>query len=231
MSDLEVSYGSHLALAGVSLEAAAGEVTALVGANGAGKTTLLNAISGLRRPSRGAIEWAGARLDGLRPDEIGRRGVIQVPEGRKLFPRMTVKENLEIGAYAPESRRRRAEGMDKVFSLFPRLKDRRSQAAGTLSGGEQQMLALGRAIMAWPSFLLMDEPTEGLAPRLAVDIFRVIRSLNEDGLGILLVSQEVRQTLALARRAYCLENGRIVLSGPGRELLADPGVRQAYLGL
>jgi branched-chain amino acid transport system ATP-binding protein len=231
VNELTVAYGSHLALREVSLEVGEGEFIALIGANGAGKTTLINAVSGLKKILKGSIVWRGERIDGLRPDEIGRLGLIQVPEGRKLFPRMTVLENLDIGAYAREARAAKMESLALVWALFPKLKERQKQMVGTLSGGEQQMAALGRALMAKPQLLMLDEPTEGLAPKAAGAIFEVIRRLNQEGLGVVLVSQEVRQNLALAGRAYCLENGRVALSGMGSALLRDPAVRAAYLGI
>jgi len=231
VNELRVKYGGQQALAGVSLEVNQGQLAALVGANGSGKTTLINAVSGLVRPYGGSIHWREQRIDGLACHEIGRLGLIQVPEGRKLFPRMTVLENLEIGAYAPVARTRRLKSLARVFTLFPTLKERRVQLAGTLSGGEQQMLALGRAIMALPKLLLLDEPTEGLAPKAATTIFDVVRHLNREGLGMLLVSQEVRRSLSLSDNAYCLENGRVVLAGPGPSLLENPLVRESYLGI
>jgi branched-chain amino acid transport system ATP-binding protein len=231
VNELTVAYGSHLALRDVSLEVGEGEFIALIGANGAGKTTLINSVSGLKKILKGSIVWRGERIDGLRPDEIGRLGLIQVPEGRKLFPRMTVLENLDIGAYAREARAAKMESLALVWALFPRLEERQKQMVGTLSGGEQQMAALGRALMAKPRLLMLDEPTEGLAPKAAGAIFEVIRRLNQEGLGMLLVSQEVRQNLTLAGRAYCLENGRVALSGAGSALLRDPAVRAAYLGI
>jgi branched-chain amino acid transport system ATP-binding protein len=231
VNELTVAYGSHLALRKVSLEVGERELVALIGANGAGKTTLINAVSGLKKILKGSIEWRGERIDGRRPDEIGRLGLIQVPEGRKLFPRMTVLENLDIGAYAREARADKMRSLAMVWSLFPRLKERQKQMAGTLSGGEQQMAALGRALMARPQLLMLDEPTEGLAPKAAGAIFEVIQRLNQEGLGVVLVSQEVRQSLALADRAYCFENGGIALSGTGAALLRDPAVREAYLGI
>jgi len=231
IDDLEVRYGRLPALRGVSLRVEAGERVALIGANGAGKTTLLNAVSGLKKPHLGRILWLGERIDRLGPDEIGRLGLIQVPEGRKLFARMSVMENLEMGAYSPRARGLRPESLDQVFALFPRLAERRGQQAGTMSGGEQQMLAVARAIMARPEMILLDEPTMGLAPVAAEAIFATVRRLHELGLGILIVSQEVRQALEVTGRAYVLENGRIVLEGPSQALEADPAVREAYLGL
>ncbi len=231
IEDLEVRYGRLPALRGISLKVESAEQVALIGANGAGKTTLLNAVSGLKDIHAGQVRWQERRIDRLSPDEIGRLGLIQVPEGRKLFARMTVMENLEIGAYAPRAREQRRQSLAQVFQLFPRLAERRRQEAGTLSGGEQQMLAVARAIMARPRMILFDEPTLGLAPLAAREIFENIGRLNRLGLGVLLVSQEVRQTLKMTSRAYVLENGRIVLQGPSLSLGEDPAVKEAYLGI
>ncbi len=231
VENLEVMYQELRALVGVSLEAPEGRLVALIGSNGAGKTTLLNAISGLVPARAGFVTWRGESLISLSADEICRRGVVQVPEGRKLFPFMTVRENLEMGAYIPAARARTAENMDKVFALFPRLAERLRQRAGSLSGGEQQMPAAGRALMAYPSLLMLDEPSLGLAPIAAEEIFKVISELNTAGLTVLLVSQEVLLTLSIAADAYLLENGRITMFGPADELLADQRVKESYLGL
>jgi len=228
---LEVRYQELRALQGVSLRIDEGDLVALIGSNGAGKTTLINAISGLATPAAGRIVWQGQLLSGRLPDEICRTGIIQVPEGRKLFPGMTVQENLEIGAYSPEARQRGRQTIQEVFDLFPRLDERRRQRAGSLSGGEQQMLALGRALMARPKLLMLDEPSLGLAPIVAADIFRIVAELNRSGLTVLLVSQEVLQTLSISKKGYLLENGAIVLSGPADQLLADQRVKESYLGL
>jgi len=228
---LEVRYQELRALQGVSLRIDEGDLVALIGSNGAGKTTLINAISGLAPPAAGRIVWQGQLLSGRLPDEICRTGIIQVPEGRKLFPGMTVQENLEIGAYSPEARQRGRQTIQEVFDLFPRLDERRRQRAGSLSGGEQQMLALGRALMARPKLLMLDEPSLGLAPIVAADIFRIVAELNRSGLTVLLVSQEVLQTLSISKKGYLLENGAIVLSGPADQLLADQRVKESYLGL
>ncbi|MCA1959720.1 MAG: ABC transporter ATP-binding protein [Desulfomonile sp.] len=228
---LEVRYQELRALQGVSLRIDEGDLVALIGSNGAGKTTLLNAISGLATPAAGRISWQGQPLAGLLPDEICKAGIIQVPEGRKLFPGMTVQENLEIGAYSAGARERSRQTMREVFNLFPRLDERRKQRAGSLSGGEQQMLALGRALMARPKLLMLDEPSLGLAPIVAADIFRIVAELNRSGLTVLLVSQEVLQTLSISKRGYLLENGAIVLSGAADRLLADQRVKESYLGL
>jgi branched-chain amino acid transport system ATP-binding protein len=226
---LEVAYGDMVAVRGVSLEVAEGEIVALIGSNGAGKTTTLRAIGGLLRPRRGRVELDGAPVTGLAPAQIVARGVAHVPEGRQLFPTLTVVENLELGARTPESRRRRRETLEQVFMLFPRLAERRAQTAGSLSGGEQQMCAIGRALMARPRLLMLDEPSLGLAPVIVTAIFENLRRINQERVTILLVEQNVLRALRLAHRGYVLENGAIALSGPSAALLADEGVRHAYL--
>lgn len=228
---LSVRYQELSALREVTLSVAPGDLVALIGSNGAGKTTLLNTISGLVRAFEGEISLDGTSLLGLSPDRICRAGIIQVPEGRKLFPRMTVEENLEMGAYSPSVRAFASESRERVFGLFPILAQRRGQAAGSLSGGEQQMLALGRALMARPRLLMLDEPSLGLAPLVAAEIFRIVEDLNQSGMTVLLVSQEVLHTLSIARYAYLLENGEIHLSGPADQLLADQRVKESYLGI
>lgn len=228
---LNVAYDTLQVLWDVSLEVHEGEIVALIGSNGAGKTTLLRTISGLMKPLFGSIRFMGEEIAGLPPHEICRRGVIQVPEGRALFPRMRVVENLELGAYLPAARAQRHETIERVYRLFPRLKERWRQDAGTLSGGEQQMVAIGRALMARPKLLMLDEPSLGLAPVMVETIMEVLTQLNAEGMTILLVSQEVHQALAIAHRAYVIENGRIVRSGPSHELRNDDAVRSAYLGL
>lgn len=228
---LNVAYDTLQVLWDVSLEVHEGEIVALIGSNGAGKTTLLRTISGLMKPLFGSIRFMGEEIAGLPPHEICRRGVIQVPEGRALFPRMRVVENLELGAYLPAARAQRHETIERVYRLFPRLKERWRQDAGTLSGGEQQMVAIGRALMARPKLLMLDEPSLGLAPVMVEMIMEVLTQLNAEGMTILLVSQEVHQALAIAHRAYVIENGRIVRSGPSHELRNDDAVRSAYLGL
>jgi branched-chain amino acid transport system ATP-binding protein len=228
---LDVSYGSLQVLWEVSLEVGKGEFVALIGSNGAGKTTLLRAISGLLRPSAGTITFRGEPIDALPTHEICRRGLIQVPEGRELFPLMSVSDNLAVGAYLPEARGRKEESLARVYRLFPRLQERHRQDAGTLSGGEQQMVAIGRGLMSRPALLMLDEPTLGLAPLLVQENLRALRQLNEEGLAILLVSQEVRQTLALADRAYVMENGHLTGGGPADAVLDDETIRAAYLGL
>jgi branched-chain amino acid transport system ATP-binding protein len=228
---VEVAYGDLPALRGVSLSVEAGETLSVVGANGAGKTTMLRAISGLMRPRAGQILLDGERLDRLPSHAIVEHGVVQVPEGRKIFPSLTVLENLELGSYIPAAKARRREGLDRVFALFPRLKERDRQAAGTMSGGEQQMLAIGRALMARPRVLMLDEPSLGLAPIIVKEIFRIIGEINRLGTTVLLVEQNTRQALALSRRGYVLENGHVVLEGSGAELLGNEHVKRAYLGM
>jgi branched-chain amino acid transport system ATP-binding protein len=230
--DLSVFYGHLPALRGVSFTVAKGEFVCIIGSNGAGKTTLLKTISGLMKPTSGTVQFEGKRLDGLPTYEICRRGIIQVPEGRKIFPRMKVIDNLEMGAYLPEAKSRFHETCEQVYALFPLLASRRKQLAATLSGGEQQMLALGRALMSRPRVLMLDEPSLGLAPKASQGIFQTIEKLNkEQGLTILLVSQDVLQSLHLSHRAYVLENTRVVMEGKGTDLLNDPKVKQSYLGL
>jgi branched-chain amino acid transport system ATP-binding protein len=228
---LDVSYGSLQVLWEVSLEVGKGEFVALIGSNGAGKTTLLRAISGLLRPSAGTITFRGEPIHALPTHEICRRGLIQVPEGRELFPLMSVSDNLAVGAYLPEARGRKEESLARVYRLFPRLQERHRQDAGTLSGGEQQMVAIGRGLMSRPALLMLDEPTLGLAPLLVQENLQALRQLNEEGLAILLVSQEVRQTLAIADRAYVMENGHLTGGGPADAVLDDETIRAAYLGL
>jgi branched-chain amino acid transport system ATP-binding protein len=231
LRDVEVGYGDLPALRGVSLAVEAGEVLSVVGANGAGKTTMLRTISGLLRPRRGEIRFEGERLDTLGTDGIVARGVVQVPEGRKVFPTLSVLENLELGSYVARAKARRRESLERVLGLFPRLRERAWQPAGTLSGGEQQMLAIGRALMALPKVLMLDEPSLGLAPLVVREIFRTIAQINGSGTTVLLVEQNTRQALGLSRRGYVLENGRIALTGTGAELLGNEHVRRAYLGM
>jgi len=214
----------------VSLEVRTGEIVALIGSNGAGKTTTLRVICGLLPLRAGRVEVDGVSVGGLTPAAMVAGGIAHVPEGRQLFPTMTVLENLELGARTPESRRRRAESLDRVLSLFPRLAERRRQIAGTLSGGEQQMTAIGRALMARPRLLMLDEPSLGLAPVVVTAIFDNLRVINADGVTILLVEQNVLRALRLCHRAYVLENGTIVLQGASAQLLADDTIKRAYLG-
>jgi branched-chain amino acid transport system ATP-binding protein len=228
---VEVAYGNIQALWGVSFDVAAGEIVALVGANGAGKTTTLKALSGLLRLAAGEIVLDGARLDRLSTMEIVARGVVHVPEGRKLFPEMTVLENLLLGGFGRAARPRQRERLEQVYAVFPQLAERRRQVAGTLSGGEQQMVAIGRGLMAGPRVLMLDEPSLGLAPIMVEEMFRVIEEINRGGVTVLLVEQNTAHALAIAHRGFVLESGRVVLAGSGRELLANERVRQAYLGL
>jgi branched-chain amino acid transport system ATP-binding protein len=227
---IEVWYGDLRALQEVTLEVRAGEVVTLVGANGAGKTTTMRAVSGILRPRRGAIRFEGDRIDRLTPDAIVARGIVQVPEGRRIFPSLTVEENLELGAFTARAKPRRRESMDRVYALFPVLRGRRRQRAGTLSGGEQQMLAIGRGLMALPRLLMLDEPSLGLAPLMVAEVFRVMDEIHRGGATILLVEQNVRQALAASQRGYVLENGRVALSGPAADLLRDAHTQRAYLG-
>jgi branched-chain amino acid transport system ATP-binding protein len=230
LEDLAVAYGKRRALDGLHLSVGPGEIVTLLGANGAGKSTTLRAVSGLVRPTRGRIRYKGRDITQAPADTIVAAGVSHVPEGREIFPEFTVHENLLVGAHTVE-RARVAERLESVFGLFPVLRDRRAQTAGTLSGGEQQMLAIGRALMTRPRLLLLDEPSLGLAPILAREIFRVIRRINDDGVAVLLVEQNARRALALAARGYVLETGRLVTSGTSAGLTADARVRSAYLGL
>ncbi len=227
---IEAYYGRIRALEGVTLRVEAGEIVTLIGANGAGKTTTLRAISGLLRPARGAIRFDGENLLRHTPDEVVRRGIGHSPEGRRVFARMTVRENLELGAYTRRSRSEFNEDFEGVLAIFPRLRERLTQKSGTLSGGEQQMLAMARALMSRPRLLLLDEPSLGLSPILVQTIFRVIRDINARGTTVLLVEQNARQALALASRGYVLEVGRIVYEGTAANLLASDVVRAAYLG-
>lgn len=227
---LHVYYGAIHALQGVSFHLEQGEIVALIGANGAGKSTVLNTVSGILRPQEGSVMFEGQELHKTAPEEIVRMGVIQVPEGRKIFSRMTVAENLEMGAYIQTDRAAIDRDVESVFERFPRLRERRNQLGGTLSGGEQQMLAIGRGLMAHPTLLLLDEPSMGLSPILVEQIFDIIQDINEQGTSILLVEQNAQMALAIADRAYVLETGTISMQGPGDDLLEDPSVIKAYLG-
>jgi len=231
VSKLDVFYGKSQALRGVSLRVNKGEIVALVGANGAGKTTLLNTISGLLRPASGSVEFLGKRIDRLASNKIVKLGICQIPEGRKLFSDMTVRENLEMGAYFSEAWKQRKETLEQVYQIFPVLKERRRQSARKLSGGEGQMVAIGRGLMSSPRLCMFDEPSYGLAPKLFSEVLEVIKHLREQGITIFLVEQNVRQTLETADRAYVLDNGQIVLEGKGEDLLKDEQVKKAYLGL
>ena len=231
IDDIHVFYDKIEALKGISLAVEERQIVTLVGGNGAGKSTTLRAISGLLHPRQGAIRYDGRPLTGLGAHEIAAIGVVHVPEGRRIFGRLTVNENLEMGAFTRRDRRAIAEDKEQMLVLFPRLRERLKQVAGTLSGGEQQMLAAARALMARPRVLLMDEPSMGLAPMLVEQVFETIRRINAQGVTILLVEQNAPMALGIADRGYVLESGRIVLDGPGRELLDDERVRRAYLGL
>ena len=228
---LSVAYAGVTVLRELSLAVSQGEIVSVVGANGGGKTTLLKAISGLLKPSSGSIEFMGEMIDELPPHEICIRRLIQVPEGRQLFPKMKVIHNLEMGAYLPEARKNTGQSLDRVYALFPIFRERRNQKTGSLSGGEQQMLAIGRALMAMPKLLMLDEPSEGLSPLYTSNVFDTLKILGEQGLTILLVSQEVERSLELSQRAYVLENGQITLEGKSNDLLNNDKVRQSYLGL
>ncbi len=231
LTDVKVHYGKIEALKGISFTVAEGEVVTLIGANGAGKTTTLKTISGLRPLSAGTVRFEGESIGGKRPDQLVKMGICQAPEGRGIFPGMTVVENLEMGTYARKgSRASMTPEFERVYELFPRLAERRRQTGGTLSGGEQQMLAIGRSLMAKPKVLLLDEPSMGLAPQLVAQIFSIITEINRQGITVLLVEQNAAQALRRADRAYVMETGRIVKSAPASELLADESVRNAYLG-
>ncbi|MFL6072603.1 MAG: ABC transporter ATP-binding protein [Mycobacteriales bacterium] len=231
LTDVVVQYGRIQALHGISLQVDEGQIVALIGANGAGKTTTMRAISGLRPLAGGRIVFDGRDISKLRADLRVGRGIGQSPEGRGVFPGMTVRENLDMGAYSRKNKAEIAADLDRVFTLFPRLKEREKQMGGTMSGGEQQMLAVGRALMTRPKLLLLDEPSMGLAPMLIQQIFAIITEINQQGTTILLVEQNAQQALSRAHHAYVLETGRIVKSGTGQELLHDPAVRDAYLGV
>ncbi len=231
VENVDVFHGDAQALDGVSLEVAAGSIVAIVGANGAGKSSLIRAIAGLNRPARGRIVFRGEDIAGWPSHRVCDRGIGQVPEGRQVFPTLTVGENLAMGALLPRARAARARNLERVLALFPILAERAAQTAGTLSGGEQQMLAIGRCLMGAPDLVMFDEPSLGLAPTVVQDVLATIRDLNREGLTCVLVEQNVAVSLKLADRAYVLENGRVTLAGTGAELLADDRVRRAYLGL
>ncbi|HEX2035392.1 MAG TPA: ABC transporter ATP-binding protein [Chloroflexota bacterium] len=230
VKDVHAYYGDIYALQGVSLAVWPGEIVTLIGSNGAGKSTTLRTISGLLRPRRGQITFEGRRLDRLAPHEIVGRGVSQVPEGRRIFPRLTVAENLEMGGYARRHRAQLAQDRERVFALFPRLKERLRQQAGTLSGGEQQMLAIGRGLMAAPKVLLLDEPSMGLAPVLVDAIFDAIQEINQQGTTLVVVEQNAQLALSVAHRGYVLQTGSVVLADSAANLAQNPHVRRAYLG-
>jgi branched-chain amino acid transport system ATP-binding protein len=230
LNDVHTYYGSIHALKGISLKVYDGEVVTLIGANGAGKSTTLRSINGVNHPREGTIHFQGRDITSAPPHTIVKMGIAQSPEGRRLFPRMSVTENLEMGAFQRTDRQNFKEDMDRVFDLFPRLAERRSQAAGTMSGGEQQMVAMGRALMARPKLLMLDEPSMGLAPIFVEKIFEIVKEINEQGTPILLVEQNALMALDAANRGYVLETGLIALEGPARELRNDEKVRKTYLG-
>ncbi len=229
VSGLEVFYGSIHAIQGIDFEVSSGEIVSLIGSNGSGKTSTLHAVSGII-PKKGSVVFDGEDVSLERADKIVRRGLVQVPEGRRIFANLTVQENLDMGAYTERNRARKAANEERVFASFPRLKERRLQIAGTLSGGEQQMLAIGRALMANPRLILLDEPSMGLAPVLVDEIFSIIKRINDDGVTVLLVEQNAYKALSIADRAYVLETGRVAVSGPASELMADERIKKAYLG-
>jgi branched-chain amino acid transport system ATP-binding protein len=231
VSNLDVFYGKSQALRDVSLNVNEKEIVALVGANGAGKSTLLKTISGLLRPASGSVEFLGQRIDRLAPHKIVGLGISHIPEGRKLFADMTVRENLEMGAYTSEAWKRRKETLEQVYQIFPVLKERRRNLANKLSGGERQMVAIGRGLMSNPKLCIFDEPSYGLAPKLFLEVLEVIKHLRGQGMTIFLIEQNVRQTLETADRAYVIENGRIVLEGTSQDLLQNEEVKKAYLGV
>jgi len=231
INSIDVFYGDLQALRGADVEVAAGDVVSVIGSNGAGKSTLLRTISGILRPRRGTIEFEGRDITYSRSSRIVEQGISHVPEGRQIFPTMTVLENLEMGAQSKRTKAALNESLIQVFALFPRLQERLRQKAGTLSGGEQQMLAMGRGLMALPKLMMLDEPSLGLAPLLVSRIFEIIARINSQGTAILLIEQNVYHSLKISNRAYVLENGAIALSGTGDELLANPHIRKTYLGL
>jgi branched-chain amino acid transport system ATP-binding protein len=230
IEQLQVAYGGIRAVKGIDLKVDEGELVCLIGANGAGKTTTLRAITGLVRAAAGAVRYDGNDITRLKPHEIARRGLALVPEGRGVFAQLTIEENLAMGAYARRDSAAVATDVERMFALFPRLKERRKQTAGTLSGGEQQMLAIARALMSRPKLLLLDEPSMGLAPLMVEKIFDVIRTIASEGVTLLLVEQNARLALEISQRGYVLEGGLVTLTGAGRTLLHDPRIREAYLG-
>ena len=231
VKDLDLFYGDAQALSSVSLEVPKGEIVAIIGANGAGKSSLIRTIAGIEKPRSGEITFSGKKIQNLQPHVICNFGIGQVAEGRQVFPTLTVHENLEMGGLLPRARAGAKQALAEVYDMFPRLLERKGQLAGTLSGGEQQMLAIGRCLMGQPEFIMFDEPSLGLAPLVVQEVLRTIRSLNEKGMTVLLVEQNVAVSLKISDHAYVLENGSIVMRGKGSELLHDDRVRQAYLGL
>jgi branched-chain amino acid transport system ATP-binding protein len=231
LDNISTYYGDVQALRKVSLHVKEGQIVSIVGSNGAGKSTTLNTISGVVQSSSGTIEFLGKRIENLPPHQIVEMGLVQIPEARLLFPYMTVLENLELGSFASRARKETKESLESVFELFPILKDRKNQLAGTLSGGEQQMLAIARGLMAKPKLLMLDEPSLGLAPLLVKQVFETVKRINDQGITILLVEQNVFHSLSVADEAFVLENGSVVLGGQGKEVLDNPQVREAYLGI
>jgi branched-chain amino acid transport system ATP-binding protein len=231
IADLRCHYGGAESLKGISLKIDEGEVVTIIGSNGAGKTTTLRTVSGLKQPTSGTISFLGKRIDGLSPQQIVRSGIVQVPEGKQLFPYLNVVENLRLGAFLQKDREQIRQSMEQVFMHFPRLKERRRQKAKTLSGGEQQMLAIGRALMGNPKLLLLDEPSLGLSPMNVLEISKIVRSINANGISVILVEQNARLALGVAKYAYVLETGSIVLEGEANKLANNDQVRRAYLGL
>jgi branched-chain amino acid transport system ATP-binding protein len=231
IQQLDFAYGDMQVLWGVDLTVKQGEIVTVVGANGAGKSTIMRNVSRLVRPGKGTLRFQGEDLARLQPHEVVARGLVQVPEARRIFPEMTVVENLRMGSYLPATRKDRARNMERVFTLFPRLAERKGQLGGTMSGGEQQMLAIGRGLMTNPKLLLLDEPSLGLSPLFVKNIFEIIRTINEQGTTILLVEQNVYKSLQISHRAYVLETGRVVLTGTGAELLGNAHVKKAFLGM
>lgn len=231
VQNIDVFYGDLQILWDVSFEVNEGEIVALVGANGSGKSTTLKTISGLLRPANGSIVFQAEHLDQIPANKVIAHGIAHVPEGRRLFPEMTVRENLIMGSLTPQAKRKREETMEWIFGLFPRLRERQKQMAGTLSGGEQQMVAVGRGLMALPRLIMFDEPSLGLAPILVGEIFKIIKRIKQEGVTILVTEQNTKQSLEISDRGYVLENGRVVLSGSGQELLNNEHVKQAYLGI
>jgi branched-chain amino acid transport system ATP-binding protein len=230
VQDLAVNYGAIRALQGISFHVEEGEIVTLIGANGAGKSTTLKTISGLLRPAAGSVKYRGESIAGIPADRVVKLGIVQVPEGRQIFAPLTVRENLEMGAYTRKDKAGIERSMKRVFASFPRLEERLGQRGGTLSGGEQQMLAMGRGLMAEPSLLLLDEPSMGLAPILVEEIFNIIQGIHKQGVSILLVEQNAAMALSVASRAYVLETGRVVLEGPAQAVRENPDVKKAYLG-
>jgi branched-chain amino acid transport system ATP-binding protein len=231
VNGIDVFYGDLQVLWDVSFEVRPGEIVVLVGANGAGKSTIIKTVSALIKPRKGSVEFDGVRIDQVPAYRVIEHGIVHVPEGRRLFTQMSVEENLVMGSLHGQAKARRAKTIERVYALFPRLRERKAQLTGTLSGGEQQMVAIGRGLMSLPKIMMFDEPSLGLAPILVSEIFRMIRKVNEEGVTVLLVEQNVKQTLSMCHRAYVLENGRIVMEGTGAELLADQKVKEAFLGL